>query len=344
MSAPQRRDGVSFLSERGVSQRRGCALMSTARSSLGYESSRQVKDAALTVRLCEMAGKKKRDGYRMVWAKLRREGMHVNHKRIYRLWKQAGLCLPRKRKRRRGRKGTVPLQAKYPNHVWTYDFVQDATADGRKLRCLTLLDEFTRRSLTIEVNRRMPAKSVLEVLLLAFERYGMPVYLRSDNGPEFIAKLIRLALAERGVNTHYIDPGSPWQNAFGESFNDKFRSECLNLELFSSLAEAQVIIETWRIEYNTERPHSSLGYLTPEEFHTKWQRRDTSPVGALPPYPRSFAHCGLPDKPTTEKAGPEPCPSVQSPAPALGSLSSGALSSKRAITTVPHLEKTSYNA
>ena len=327
-----------------MSQRRGCALMGVARSGQGYESRRAVMDAALSTRLCKMADNKKRDGYRMVWAKLRREGLRVNHKRVYRLWKQAGLCLPRKRKRRRGKKGAVPLQATYPNHVWTYDFVHDATADGRRLRCLTLLDEFTRRSLTIEVNRRMPAKSVLEVLLLAFERYGTPAYLRSDNGPEFIAKLIRLALAERGVNTHYIDPGSPWQNAYGESFNDKFRSECLSLELFHSVAEAQVIVETWRIEYNTERPHSSLGYLTPEEFHYKWQTNDPSPVGALPPYPRSFAHCGLPDKSTTEKAGPEPCPSVQSPAPALGSLSSGALSSKRAITTVPHLEKTSYNA
>ena len=264
--------------------------MSTARSGLRYAPRQRVKDTALVARLCEMAGKKKRDGYRRVWARLRREGMRVNHKRVYRLWKQAGLCLPRKRKRRRGKKGAVPLQAAYPNHVWTYDFVQDATADGRTLRCLTLIDEFTRRSLSLEVNRGMPSTKVLEALLFAFERYGMPVYLRSDNGPEFIAKIIRRALAERGVTTYYIDPGSPWQNAFGESFNDKFRGECLNLELFHSVAEAQVITEIWRIEYNTERPHSSLGYLTPEEFFTKWLTNDTSPVGALPPHPPGAAH------------------------------------------------------
>jgi len=341
VSAQHRREGVVFLAERGVSERRGCALMSTARSSLGYESRREEKDGPLTARLREVAGKKKRFGYRMAWAKLRREGMRVNHKRVYRLWKEAGLGLPRKRRRRRGKKGAVPLQAEHPNHVWTYDFVHDATADGRKLRCLTLVDEFTRRGLDIEINRRMPAKSALQVLLRAFEQYGAPTYLRSDNGPEFIAKSIRRGLAERGVTTHYIDPASPWQNAYGESFNATFRLDCLNFELFHSVAEAQVIAETWRIEYNTERPHSSLGYLTPEEFYTKWVNNDTSPVGALPPHPRSLARCGLPDD--KEKAEPKPCPSVQSPTPALGALSSGALSSGRAKPTLAQTQETSYN-
>ncbi|GMW03856.1 MAG: hypothetical protein AMXMBFR84_49900 [Candidatus Hydrogenedentota bacterium] len=205
----------------------------------------------------------------MLWAKLRREDMRVNHKRVYRLWKLADLCLPHKHKRQLATRGAVPLGADFPHHVWTYDFVQDATADGRRLRCLTLVDEFTRRCLDIEINRRMPSKKVLDVLLRAFERYGTPVCLRSDNGPEFIAKALKRELAARGVHAHYIDPESPWQNAFGECFNGTFRSECLDLELFHSVAEAQVIAETWRVEYNTERPHSSLDYLTPEEFYAK---------------------------------------------------------------------------
>lgn len=343
VSAQQRREGVAFLEKRGLSKRRGCALMQTARSGLSYTSQRAEQDAVLTARLRELANKKKRDGYRMAWAKLRREGLRVNHKRVYRLWKQAGLCLARKRKRRRGTKGAVPLAAEYPHHVWTYDFVQDATSDGRKLRCLTLMDEFTRIGLDIEINRRMPAKKVLEVLLQAFERYGTPAYVRSDNGPEFIAKLLTRALADCGVATHHIDPGSPWQNAFGESFNGTFRSECLDLELFHSVAEAQVIAETWRIEYNTERPHSSLGYLTPQEFYTKWQNNDATPVGALPPHPRSLALCGLPSRQEEKKAEREPCLLVQPPASALGSLSSGALSSGQATITLPQNERNSYN-
>lgn len=329
VSAPQRRDAVAFLGQRGVSKRRSGALVSIGRSSLEY-AARPVDDAALCARLVALARAKRRCGYRGAWAALRREGLRINHKRVRRLWKLCGLGLPRKRRRVRGAKGNVPLAATRPGEVWTYDFVCDATVDGRRLRCLTLIDEFTRECIAIEVDRRLPATRVMEVLTRAFEQHGAPAYLRSDNGPEFIATVLRRWLEERGVATHYIEPGSPWQNAYGESFNDKFRGECLNMEVFHALAEAQVLIELWRVEYNQERPHMSLGYLTPAEFAHKWRTRDATPVGALPLKRLSLSLLGLRDGEEKEKAGFAPCPSLQSPATALGSLSSGALSSARA--------------
>ncbi len=191
------------------------------------------------------------------------------------------------------------------------------------------LDEFTRECIAIEVDRRLPAARVIDVLARAFEQHGAPLYLRSDNGPEFVATILRRWLCERGVATHYIEPASPWQNAYGESFNDKFRAECLCMDVFHTLAESQILIELWRVEYNQERPHMSLDYLTPAEFADKWRRRDTTPVGALPMPRASLSLWGLPDGKQKEQAGPAPCPSVQSPATALGSLSSGALSSAR---------------
>jgi putative transposase len=210
--------------------------------------------------------------------------------------------------------------------------MEDATADGRKLRILTLIDECTRYSLAIEVDRKMPARAVIAVLQRAFAAYGTPAYLRSDNGPEFIAKAVQTWLNKRGVKTHYIDPGSPWQNAYGESFNDKLRDECLNMEVFASLAEAKVIIGRWRRHYNYKRPHSSLGYQTPSEYKAAWGSLQS---GALPPNPRSLSLSGAPDGQEEERQSGLPCPSVRPPATALGSLSSGALSSGRATNSVP---------
>jgi putative transposase len=329
VSAPQRREAVAFLGQRGVSERRSGALANIGRSSLKYDAACLADDEALCARLVALAQAKRRCGYRGAWAALRREDLRINHKRVYRLWKRCGLGLPRKRKRVRGAKGKVPLAATHPGHVWTYDFVCDATVDGRRLRCLTLIDEFTRECIAIEVDRRLPATRVIEVLARTFEQHGAPAYLRSDNGPEFIAKALRRWLAERGVATHYIEPGSPWQNAYGESFNGTFRGDCLNMEVFHSLAEAQVLIELWRAEYNQERPHMSLGYLTPAEFAEKWRTRDATPIGALPLRRASLSLLGLADGEQTERAGPAPRPSAQSPATALGALSSGALSSAR---------------
>jgi len=271
VKAPQRREGVRFLVEQGVSGRRGCALLGIGKSSFYYEGQDATEDP-LKNKIQWIARANKRYGYRRAWALLRRKGERVNRKRVYRLWKEAGLGLPRRRPRKRRRFGlSVPLKALHPKHVVTYDFMQDETVEGRKLRFLTILDEFTRESPAIAVERRMPASRVIEVLERTFETWGWPEWLRSDNGPEFVAKKVRDWLEARGVKTHYIDPGSPWQNAFGESFNDKVRGEFLNLELFGTVPGAQVTSDLWRRHYNEARPHSSLGYLTPREFRLQWE-------------------------------------------------------------------------
>jgi putative transposase len=201
---------------------------------------------------------------------LRREGWTINHKRVHRLWQELGLSLPRSRRplrRRGGGRDPVPVRAERPNHVWTYDFLKDHCANGQALRVLALVDEFTREGLTIEVGGSLGARRVIAVLERAFAEQGQPECLRSDNGPEFIAQDLNRLLAERGPRPRYIDPGCPWQNAYGESFNGRLRDECLNLELFANRREAAVIIEAWRREYDEERPHQSLGYRTPAEVH-----------------------------------------------------------------------------
>jgi len=234
-----------------------------------------------------------------------REGLRINVKRVYRLWRQEGLMhRERKRKRRRKEKGSVPLRAEYPHHVWTYDFLQDATVEGGTLRILTLTDEYTRESLRIEVARRMPARAVIEMLQKVFQTVGKPEYLRSDNGPEFIAKAIRGWLTQEKVRPHYIDPGSPWQNAYAESFHDKLRDECLNMEVFTSLAEAKVIVERWRQYYNTERPHSSLAYQTPSEYKAAWRDQSGATVTDRP----EFIALRATRRAGTEQAGPEALP------------------------------------
>jgi len=327
VSAPQRREAVRFLHSFKVSQRRGCALLKIGWSSYRYVAHSR-DDGPLKERLREIARKHPRYGYRRAWALLVRAGEVVNPKRVYRLWKQEGLQRPeRRRKSRQKRGGAVPLQAVCPNQVWTYDFMQDAAA-GRKMRLLTIVDEFTRESLEITVARTMPAPAVIEVLARLFAERGAPAYLRSDNGPEFVAAAVKDGLRVCGVQTHYIDPGSPWQNAYGESFNDKFRDECLNQEWFHSLAEARVIIQRWRRYYNEERPHSSLDYQTPAEFHAAWKAKQ---AGALPPDPRSLSLWGPPAGQEKNGQSQMPCPAVRPPEPALGSLSSVALSSAPAM-------------
>jgi len=203
--------------------------------------------------------------------------------------------------------------------------MEDATYEGRKLRILNVVDEFTRYHMAIEVERRMPANTVIEILERLFKTYGAPAYLRSDNGPEFIARVIQQWLPKQGVQTYYIDPGSPWQNAYGESFNGKLRDECLNMEVFYNLKEAKIILKQWRQEYNHDRPHSSLGYLTPGEYYQNWLNNNWMAMGQE----MSLSLYGLPDGQAKERQSVLPCPSVQSPATALGSLSSGALSSGR---------------
>jgi len=316
---------VEFIGRRGISERRSCALVNLSRSSYRYEPHPR-DDQELEDKLAAISQRKKRYGYRRAGVELRREGLVVNHKRVYRVWKKAGLTLaPVRRRKRGGKPNQVPLKAEYPNHVWTYDFMADATYDGRKLRILNVVDEFTRNNMAIEVKRRMPAKTVITILEKLFREHGAPAYLRSDNGPEFIAQATKGYLAKQGVQTHYIDPGSPWQNAYGESFNGKLRDECLNMEVFYSLKEAKIILQQWRQEYNHERPHSSLGYLTPWEYWQKWIKDNWMMFSQE----MSLSLYGLPDGQLKERQSKTLCPSVQSPASALGSLSSGALSSGR---------------
>jgi len=220
--------------------------------------------------MTQLARRHPRYGYRRVWALLRREGWDVNRKRVQRLWREEGLKVPRpQRKRRRlgsSENGCARFRAERKNHVWSYDFLMDQTEDGQRLKLLPVLDEFTREAHEILVERSITAEDVIEMLKFLFSVHGEPEFIRSDNGPEFIANAIKDWLASSGVKTLYIEPGSPWENGYSESFNSRFRDELLNRELFTNLTEAQVLVEAYRVEHNHARPHSALGYRTPAEF------------------------------------------------------------------------------
>jgi len=270
MVSPERkRAGVRHLQAEGLSsQRRACDLVEVSRSSLYYPPRKRPDEEALRAKIRQLARGNRRYGCRRVWAILRRDGWQVNHKRVHRIWKQEGLSLPRKRPRRRsyGPAGEIYQKAERPNHVWTYDICEDRTERGRRLRLLSVVDEYTRECLVIEVAPSMGGTQVIQVLKWLALTRGMPAHIRSDNGSEFIARQVRRWLAEAECKTIFITPGSPWENPYIESFTGKFRDECLNCEIFVDLQEAQTVIEAWREEYNTRRPHSSLGYLTPVEF------------------------------------------------------------------------------
>lgn len=266
MTAAERRAAVAFMRAREVSARRACELAGTSRRWLGYAGVRAA-DPVLP-RLKELAARHPRYGYRRLWAVLRREGHAANVKRVRRLCVLHGLKLSRKARRKRRGVGTggVPCRAERPNHVWAYDFVHDVCEGGRALRILTVEDEFTRECLAIEVGRRMPASAVGRVLAGLFAERGTPAFVRSDNGPEFVAKALVRMLAEREVACRHIDPGSPWQNGVNERFNGSLRDECLNLETFAHADQARAVCRLYMRQYNEERPHSALGYRTPAEF------------------------------------------------------------------------------
>ena len=214
-----------------------------------------------------MAGQYGRYGYRRITAMLLAEGWVVNHKRVERIWRREGLKVPRKQPKR-GRLwfndgSCIRLRPSWPDHVWAYDFVQARTHDGRAFRMLTIIDEYSRECLAILVARRLRSDDVLHLLADLFADRGPPDHIHSDNGPEFTAKVVRAWLGRIGVKTLFIEPGSPWENGYNESFNGKLRDELLNGEIFYTLKEAQVLIERWRLHYNTIRPHSSLGYRPP---------------------------------------------------------------------------------
>jgi len=268
------REGVTRAAQTlGVSQRRACAAAGQPRSTQRYTATKPLADRPLVAGMLALARKHPRYGYRRIHAMLRRDGFRVGRDRVHRLWRLHHLRVPRRTiKRRRlgtSENGVVRRQSERIDHVWTYDFISDQTADGRRLKILTVEDEFTRECLALEVARSIPSRGVIGVLRELFAVRGTPGYIRSDNGPEFIATRVRSWLEDNDVGPLYIEPGAPWQNAFGESFNGKLRDECLNLELFTSLAEARVVIEDFRLQYNHRRPHSSLGYDTPAAFAAK---------------------------------------------------------------------------
>lgn len=254
----------------GLSERRACRVLQQPRVTQRYEPKQPDKDKALVAAMKRLAGEHPRYGYRLITGKLRQEGWYVNKKRVQRLWRKEGLQVPYRRKIKKSKGSSENScsvkKAGYINHVWTYDFIEDRTEDGRTLKLLTVLDEWTRESAAIEVGRSIKSRDVISVLEYLFMVRGVPGYIRSDNGPEFIADAVKKWLREQMVGTLYIEPGSPWENGYIESFHSRLRDELLNRELFYSVKEAKVLVENWRMDYNHHRPHSSLGYMTPAAF------------------------------------------------------------------------------
>jgi transposase InsO family protein len=250
-----------------VSERQVCRLLGQWRGTQRYEPMVRTDEDALTRSIIALATKYGRYGYRRITVKLREAGWEVGKDRVQRIWRREGLKVPQKQRRRArwwlNDGSCVRLRPERANHVWSYDFVSAMTHDGRTLRMLVLIDEYTRECLAIRVARRLGSYEVIETLAEVMLWRGIPEYVRSDNGPEFVAKELRKWLANLGTGPLYIEPGSPWENGYCESFNGKLRDECLNGEIFYSLKEAQIVIERWRVEYNTERPHSALGYRPP---------------------------------------------------------------------------------
>ena len=250
-----------------ISQRRACQALGQSRSTQRRISCTGAEEDRLTKEITSLAAKYGRYGYRRITALLNREGWRVNHKRVERIWRREGLKVPQKQPKR-GRLwlndgSCIRLMPEHKDHVWSYDFVKSRTEDGRAFRILTIIDEFTRECPAMLVARRIPSQDVIDQLFQLFILRGIPEYLRSDNGTEFTARAIRKWLAKIGVKTLFIEPASPWENGYIESFNGKLRDELLNREIFSTLTEAKVLIEEWRREYNGFRPHSSLGYRPP---------------------------------------------------------------------------------
>lgn len=272
MSPTQRRQAVEHVHEKkDVSQRRACKVLKQPRSTQRYQAKGPSSDEKKLVgRMHELVRKHPRYGYRRIWALLRREGWKVNRKRIYRLWREEGFKVPKRTRKKRhlGHSGNscVRRKAEHKDHVWCWDFIHDRTTGGQPLKWLAITDEYTRECLALEVDRSITAEAVVDVLINLFLARGVPKHIRSDNGPEFIAEAIGTYLQRTGVQTLYIEPGSPWENGYAESFFSRLRDELLNCEEFTNLAEARWFAKRRKEEHNEERPHSSLDYQTPSEF------------------------------------------------------------------------------
>ena len=258
---------VEIQRKLGVSERRACRVLGQSRSVQRHHPQGSGEEEALRSEVVRLASNYGRYGYRRITALLRAEGWRVNHKRVERIWREEGLRVPRKQPRR-GRLylndgSCIRLRPCSKNHVWSYDFVSDRLHNGKKIRMLTVIDEYTRKCLAIRVGSSLKTDQVLDTLSDLFMTEGVPDYIRSDNGSEFTTKSLREWIGSVGVRTAYIEPGSPWQNGYNESFNGKLRDELLNREIFYSLKEAQIMIEQWRRHYNEVRPHSAIGYRPP---------------------------------------------------------------------------------
>jgi putative transposase len=289
----RKREVVGYLqSKHGLSERGSCALVGQPRSTQRYEPTEDSDERRLVAAMRSLALSHPRYGYRRIAALLREQGWTVNDKRVERLWRREGLTIRRRprKKRRLGHAGNgcARLRPLHRNHVWSVDFVSDRTEDGRALKMLVVLDEWTRVCLRIDVARSIVSADVRLALEAAIERHGVPEHVRSDNGPEFVARALRRALAARGVQSSYIEPASPWENGYVESFNSKLRDELLEREVFTSLLEARVMVEDWRVDYNERRPHSALGYVAPAAFAA---RDGTSGSATLRPTSRPEVEC-----------------------------------------------------
>ncbi len=270
-----------------MSERFACRVLGQHRSTQRKIPTTRDDEAALTADIIALAVQYGRYGYRRITAMLHQAGWTVNRKRVERIWRREGLKVPQKQPKR-GRLwlndgSCLRLKPEHPNHVWSYDFVEDRTHDRRKIRMLNVIDEFTRECLAIRVSRKLNATDVIDVLSDLFILCGVPGHIRSDNGPEFIAKSVREWIVAVGARTAYIEPGSPWENGYCESFNSKLRDELLNGEIFYSLNEAKVIIESWRRHYNTIRPHSSLAYRPPSPETLVWPAAQPGPATPATP-------------------------------------------------------------
>ncbi len=270
-----------------LSERRACEITGQHRSTQRHEPELAPDDEALRRRLRRLSASKPRWGYRRAHAHLAGEGWNINRKRVQRIWREEGLRVPaRKRKRRRLGQSTAEacgrLRATHPGHLWALDFCHDATADGRELKFLNIVDEFTREALATEVKRTIDADETVAVLERLVAERGAPANLRADNGPELTARVLAEWCAAGQTATAYIDPGAPWQNAWVESLNARFRDEVLDVEEFSSLTEARFLAAEWRTDYNANHPHSALGMMSPARFAASWQRIETT-NGSLNP-------------------------------------------------------------
>ena len=278
------------MAKLSVSERFACKVLGQHRSTHRKKPHGRPDEEALIADIVRLASRYGRYGYRRITAMLRSEGWTVNAKRVERIWRREGLKVPQKQPKK-GRLwltdgSCIRLRPEHPNHVWSYDFVEGRIHNGRKFRMLNIIDEFTRECLAIRIDRKLNSTDVIDALSDLFILRGVPGYVRSDNGPEFIAKAVREWIVAVGAKTAFIEPGSPWENGYCESFNSKLRDELLNGEIFYSLAEAKVIIEAWRRYYNTERPHSSLGYKPPAPEAIIWP---VPPCGSAPPSAQAIA-------------------------------------------------------